>query len=254
MGGRLSEVRVLVTGGTGSIGKAIVRALLREGALVAMAARAGQRLKDASHEMKREGLDVFAVVMDLESHDTITEAANLLRSRWGGIDVLFNCAGTGMEQFNPSFTTRAMPFYSYDIASMRTAMDINYLGFFAVTQAFMPAFLEQGRGRIIDVEADRELLAMRGFAPFSPTRAATDTLTMIMAKELEGSGITANVLTPGGFVKGGIFPAGAPEESFGHLLNADVIGPPAVFLASHEAEGMNGEHLVASKFDTRWLK
>jgi gluconate 5-dehydrogenase len=248
MTGRLSEVRVLVTGGSGSIGTAIVRALLHEGAFVAMAARAGQKLKDASQALRREGLDVFAAVMDVESHDSITEVVNLLHSRWGGVDVLFNCAGMGMEHFNPAFTTRAMPFYSYEIDSMRKAMDVNYIGYFAVAQAFMPTFLEQGRGRIVNIEVDSELLAIRGFAPFSPARSATDTLTMIMAKEFEGSALTANSLTPGGFVRGGLFPAETPVEAFGKLLEPEVMGPPAVFLASRDAEGLNGKHIIASKF------
>ncbi len=248
MTGRLSEVRVLVTGGSGSIGRAIVRALLKEGAFVAMAARAGQRLKDASQDLKRDGLDVFAVVMDVESHDSITEVVNLLHSRWGGLDVLFNCAGIGMEQFNPAFVSRAMPFYSYEIASMRRAMDVNYIGYFAVTQAFMPTFIGQGRGKIVDVDVSGELLAIRGFAPFSTTRAAVDTLTMIMAKEFEGTGITANVLTPGGFVRGGMFPQSAPEDAFGKLLDAEILGPPAVFLASHDSDGINGRHIIASEF------
>ncbi|MBX8636749.1 MAG: SDR family oxidoreductase [Thermoplasmata archaeon] len=251
MSGKLSEVRVLVAGGSGSIGKAIVRALLLEGAFVAMAARAGERLKEANHEMKKEGLDVFAVVMDVESHDSITEVVHLLHSRWGGVDAFFNCAGTGMEQFNPSFASSAKPFHTYEIASMRRAMDVNYIGYFAVTQAFMPTFIEQGRGKIVNVDVDRELLAIRGFAPFSPTRSATDTLTMIMAKELEGSGITANILTPGGFVKGGMFPPGTSEDAFGKLLDAGIMGPPAVFLASSDSDGLNGERVVASEFKQR---
>lgn len=253
MKGRLSEVRVLVTGGSSGIGLSIVKAMAREGAFVAMAARAGQRLKDAKQELRRRGADVFAVVLDVSSYESITEVVNLLKSHWGGVDVLFNCAGIGMEQFNPEFTTRAMPFYSFTVQQLRHAMDINYLGYFAVTQAFMQVFIEQGHGRIVNVGGDEHTLTVRGFAPVSPTRAASNALTMIMARELEGAAITANLLTPGGFVASGSMPGDAPEESFGYVLSPDIMEGPSAFLASEEAEGINGEQICASRF-TDWIE
>lgn len=248
MKGRLSEVRAIVAGGSSGIGLAIVRALAREGAFVAMAARAGQRLKDANQQLKKEGLDVFAVVLDVESYESITEVVNLLKSHWGGVDILFNSAGIGMEQFNPEFTSRAKPFYSFTHQQLRKAMDVNYIGTFAMCQSFMPVFIEEGHGRIVNVGMDASSINVRGAAPVGPAKAATAALTMIMAKEFEGSAITANLLTPGGFVATASMPADAPEESFGKLLDANVMGEPSAFLASKEAEGINGEHVVATEF------
>lgn len=250
--GRLSETRVVVTGGSSGIGFAIVRALAREGAFVGMAARAGQRLKDAKQLLRSEGLDAFAVVLDVESYESITEVVNLLKSHWGGVDVLFNCAGIGMDQFNPEFTSKAAPFYSFTHEQLRKAMDVNYIGSFAVTQSFMPVFIEEGHGRIINVGADESTILVRGFAPVGPARAATNALTMIMARELEGSSITANLLTPGGFVATHSMPADAPEVNFGRLLSPDIMGEPAVFLSSALAEGINGEHIVAAEFGS-WI-
>lgn len=248
MKGRLSEVRAIVSGGSSGIGLAIVKALAREGAFVAMAARAGQRLKDANQQLKKDGLDVFAVVLDVESYESITEVVNLLKSHWGGVDILFNSAGIGMEQFNPDFTTEAMPFYSFTHQQLRKAMDVNYIGTFAMCQSFMPVFIEEGHGRIVNVGMDETAIAVRGAAPIGPAKAATAALTMIMAKEFEGSSITANLLTPGGFVATGSMPSDAPEESFGKLLQPDIMGEPSAFLASKEAEGINGEHMVATQF------
>lgn len=246
--GRLSETRAIVSGGSSGIGLAIVRALAREGAFVAMAARAGQRLKDANQQLRKEGLDVFAVVLDVESYESITEVVNLLKSHWGGVDILFNCAGVGMEQFNPEFTTRAMPFYSFTHQQLRKSMDVNYVGTFAMCQSFMPVFIEEGHGRIVNVGMDESSIRVRGAAPIGPAKAAAAALTMIMAREFEGSAVTANLLTPGGFVATGSMPSDAPEESFGKLLDAEVMGEPSAFLASKEADGINGEHIVATEF------
>ncbi len=241
-----------MTGGSSGMGLSIVRALAKEGAFVAMAARAGQKLKDANQQLKREGLDVFAVVLDVESYESITEVVNLLKSHWGGVDVLINSAGAGMDQFNPDFTRKAMPFYSFSHEQLRRAMDVNYIGCFAVTQSFMPVFIEEGHGRIINVGADDHTISIRGFAPVGPSRAAVNALTMIMARELDGSAITANLLTPGGFVSSSSMPADAPEESFGTILSPDIVGEPAAFLSSGMAEGLNGEHVVATGFK-EWI-
>jgi len=249
----LSERRVLVTGGSGEIGLSIVSALARHGAVVAMAARAGQKLKDARQALMREGRDVFAVVMDIESYESILEAVNLLKSRWGGLDVLINCAGMGMASFNPSFTVQARPFYAFSPDDMMRSMHINYLGVFAVCQCFIPIFIEQREGSIINVGADIEEMCMRGFAPWGPAKSALNTLTDIMSLELKSSGIDVNLLTPGGFVSGGLMPPDASEESFGRLLESSIMGEPAVYLSSHDARGITGEHVVASQFST-WLE
>jgi NAD(P)-dependent dehydrogenase (short-subunit alcohol dehydrogenase family) len=249
MNGRLRERRILVAGGSGTIGKAVVRALAGEGAFVAMASRSGQKLKDANQELKREGLDVFAVVLDVESAESLEEVVHLLNAHWGGIDVVFNCVGIGMAEFNPRISESAIPFHAYKLETLRKAMDVNYFGHLALMQTFIPGMLEQGSGMIVNVSMDRELLSVRGFSPVSPARAATNTLTDIASLELQGTGVTANLLTPGGFVKGGMIPADAQEKNFGRFLPPEIMAEPAIFLASGEASGLNGAHIVASRFN-----
>jgi gluconate 5-dehydrogenase len=99
---------------------------------------------------------------------------------------------------------------------------------------------------------DEHLFTLRGSSPVGPSRAATNALTAIMAKELDGSAITANLLTPGGFVATESMPSDAPEENFGRLLPPEIMGEPAVFLSSGMALGLNGEHIVADEFN-QWL-
>ncbi len=244
----MKERRVLVTGGSGTIGKAIVRALAAEGAFVAMASRAGQRLRDANQELRKEGLDVFAVVLDVESAESVGETVHLLDSHWGGIDVMFNCAGMGMTEFNPRISKNALPFYAYGPETLRKAMDVNYFGYLSLMRAFIPFFLEQRSGMIVNVSMDAEILAVRGFGPVSPTRAATNTLTDIASMELQGTGVSVNLLTPGGFIRGGMIPSDAQEEDFGKFLPPEIMAEPAIFLASAEAAGLSGAHIVASRF------
>jgi len=244
---------VLVTGGSSGIGFEIVRALAEEGAYVAAAARGGQRLRDAAASLKGKGLDVLALVMDVLSDESIEEAMKVIESHWGGLDVLINCAGIWMQEFNPHFTERAMPFYAYTREQMMSSMEINYLGYFATSQASMRFFLRQGEGGIVNIGMDEELFLTRGFAPIIPTRAATNALTMLMAAELKGKGVDVNLLTPGGFVAGNSMPSNADRAHFGKLLPTDICNEPMIFLCSDRARGISGEKIVASRFD-EWLR
>ena len=73
-----------------------------------------------------------------------------------------------------------------------------------------------------------------------------------MTEDLRPFGIPVNLLLPGGATESGMIPDGLPEQARASLLPASVMGPPIVWLASPEAEGVTGERIVAKDFD-RWL-
>ncbi|MEM3852654.1 MAG: SDR family oxidoreductase, partial [Methanomassiliicoccales archaeon] len=251
--GNLKELRVLVNGGSSGIGLSIVKALAGEGAFVAASSRGGQRLRDTIQSLKREGLEVFPLIMDVENRESIAEATRLIEANWGGIDVLFNSAGVWMNAFNPNFTEKSRPFYSFTEEQIRKALEINLMGYLAVIRAFIPSFLAQGKGRIVNVGMDEQLFFTRGFFPITVSRGATFAMTMAMAADLEGSGITANLLLPGGFVNTPSMPSSLAEKHFGTLLSPDVVGEAARFLCSEEAEGVNGQVIRANGFG-EWLR
>jgi gluconate 5-dehydrogenase len=86
--------------------------------------------------------------------------------------------------------------------------------------------------------------------PYGPSRAGAESLSHIMAADLRDSGITVNMLLPGGATRTGMVPD--PERRAG-LLEPEVMGPPITWLASAEAEGVTGERLVATEFQD-WLQ
>ena len=73
-----------------------------------------------------------------------------------------------------------------------------------------------------------------------------------MAADLRDTGVTVNLLLPGGATVTGMMPAGSVPESHGFLEPA-VMGPPIVWLASDDAAGVHDERIVAAEFD-RWLR
>src|SRR5581483_9263804 len=128
----------------------------------------------------------------------------------------------------------------------------NLSGYFHVARAFTPLFLEQRRGRFLTVTMNHETMRRRGFVPYGPSRAGAESLSLIMSEDLRPHGIAVNLLLPGGATLSGMIPDELSDEQRRALLPAEVMGPPAVFLASAEAEGLTGERIVANDFE-QWL-
>jgi gluconate 5-dehydrogenase len=92
----------------------------------------------------------------------------------------------------------------------------------------------------------------KGFVPYGPARSGAEALARIMAADLEGSGVTSNILLPGGATATGMIPDDFPPEQRAHLLDPAVMGPPIRWLASPQAAGVHDERIVASEF-AGWL-
>jgi len=95
-------------------------------------------------------------------------------------------------------------------------------------------------------------MTRRGFVPYGPAGAAVEALARVMAADLKGTSVTANVLLPGGATATGMIPDDVPLETRATLLDPAIMGPPIVWLASAEAEGIHDERIVAKDFD-KWL-
>ncbi|MDA8265796.1 MAG: SDR family NAD(P)-dependent oxidoreductase [Actinomycetota bacterium] len=242
----------MVTGATSGLGVAMTDALLEAGARVAMAARPGARLDDAVRLRTRNGLDARAVAVDVRDPASVDAAAQDLLSGWGGVDVVVNNAGIGMRTVNPRFFDDPRPFFEVTPEGFADVIATNLTGYFLVARAFAACFVEQSHGRYVNISMNHETMRRRGFVPYGPSRAGAESLSAIMTEDLRPYGITVNMLLPGGATDTGMVPDDMHEDARRSLLPAKVMGPPVVFLASPEAEGVTGERIVAKDFDA-WL-
>lgn len=248
---RLEGCRVVVTGATSGLGAAMATALVAAGASVGVAARPGPRLEEAVARLGGPGSAV-AVPVDVRDADSVTLAAREAIVGLGGVDMVVNNAGIGMRSVNPRFFEHPQPFFEVDPPSFDDVIATNLRGYFLVARAFVFHFLEQGSGRFVNVSVNEATMVRRGFVPYGPSRAASESLSAIMAEDLRPYGIAVNVLLPGGATQSGMIPDEVPPEHRSAMLPAGVMGPPAVFLASSEADGLTGARIVAKDFDT-WL-
>ncbi len=85
-------------------------------------------------------------------------------------------------------------------------------------------------------------------APYGPSKAGHEALVAVMADELEGTGVTANVLIPGGGTNTNFMPH-EPSRDRTQMIQPEVMGPPIVWLASDASDGVNGSRFIAANWD-----
>ena len=243
-----STLKVLVTGGTSGLGLAMASALAAAGATVALTGRSAARATAVAAELPAAaGLE-----LDVRDESSVARAVDQAWSRLGGVDMLVNNAGIGMRTVNPRFMTHPQGFWEVPAGGFRAVIDTNLTGYFLMAREITPRMLAAGGGRIVNISVNDSTMRRAGFVPYGPSRAGSEALSRIMAADLRDTGVTVNLLLPGGATVTGMLPPDAVSEGRGFLEPA-VMGPPIVWLASDEAAGVHDERIVAAEFE-RWLR
>lgn len=245
---RLDGVRILVTGASSGLGRAMARALLEGGATVALASRPGPRLDAAVSALAPFGPRVWALGLDVRDEASVARARRWVDRRWGALDVLINNAGLGMRTVNPRFMVEPEPFYAVSPDGFRAVIDTNLTGYFLVARAFAPPMVQAGRGKIINISMNHETMRRRGFVPYGPSRAGAESLSYIMAEDLADTGVTVNLLLPGGAADTGMIPDDTRAELSRPLLAPEIMAAPIRFLASAASDGVTGQRFIATEF------
>jgi gluconate 5-dehydrogenase len=241
--------RVLVTGATSGLGRAMAEALAAAGARVAVTSRDRSRADAVAEEL---GPDAVGIGLDVRDEGSVEAAVDDTWQRLGGVDVLVNNAGIGMRTVNPRFLTEPQPFWEVSPSGFRDVMETKVTGSFLVARAVVPRMLQAGGGRLITISMNEQTMVRRGFVPYGPAGAGVEALALVMAADLADTPVTANILLPGGATETGMIPEDVGSDVRAALLEPAIMGPPVVWLASDEADRVHGERIVATEFDD-WL-
>lgn len=245
----LDGTRVLVTGATSGLGRAMADALSRAGARVAVSGRDRARAEGVAAQL---GPAAVGLELDVRREASVEAGVEETYRRLGGVDVLVNNAGIGMRTVNPHFLADPQPFWQVSASGFRDVMETKVTGSFLVARAVAPRMLAAGGGRLVMISMNHETMIRHGFVPYGPSGAGVEALARVMAGDLADTPVTMNILLPGGATATGMIPPDVPSEVRANLLDPAIMGPPIVWLASEDAAGVHDQRIVAKDFDD-WL-
>jgi gluconate 5-dehydrogenase len=216
---------------------------------VAVTSRVRSRAETAALAL---GPGAVGVEMDVRDAASVDAGVAEVYERLGGVEVLVNNAGIGMRTVNPRFLTDPQPFWAVAPDGFADVLATKVGGCFLVARAVVPRMLAAGGGRVITISMSEQTMTRRGFVPYGPAGAAVEALARVMAADLAGTAVSANILLPGGITATGMVPDDVAPELRARLLDPAIMGPPIVWLASGAARGVHDQRIVATDFDA-WL-
>lgn len=176
----------MVTGGGRGIGAAVARALIDDGAAVVLCARHAAELERTAAELRRAGGRTWGIPCDVRDEASVTALADRARTHLATIDILVNNAGIA----------GSAPVAKLSLADWEDSFAVIARGTFLCTRAFVPAMLERGWGRIVNVASVAGLHGGKYIAHYAAAKHAVVGFTRSVALEVAGRGVTANAVCP----------------------------------------------------------
>ena len=239
-----NERVALVTGAGGGLGGVMTAALLAGGHKVLAMDSDEHSLGALEARHSSAGLHVFQGDVSREA-DAAGAAAECVR-RFGRLEILVNNAGIGPSSIRPDAEKRTPTIEELTPATWERFFAVNVGGAFLMAHAALPSIKAAGWGRIVNNTTS--FLTMLRILPYGATKAALEALSAVWAKELEGSGITVNVLIPGGPTDTAFIAdeSGIPREE---MLKPEIMAAPLRWLASGASDGVTGRRIIAARWN-----
>jgi NAD(P)-dependent dehydrogenase (short-subunit alcohol dehydrogenase family) len=187
-------------------------------------------------------------VADISDHKACNEAVAGAIRHFGGVHILINNGAMGMGAIRADCLETLVGIDEITPEMWQRFVATNFSGAWYLTRAVIGPMRNQRWGRIITVTTSFFTMLRGGFHPYGPAKAGLEAMAAGHAEEFAGTGVTVNVVVPGG-------PADTPmvpkESAFNRkdLIPPGVMAPPIVWLCSEEANSITGNRYVASHWD-----
>ena len=238
---KLKNRVAIITGGAKGIGKAIALTLVREGARVALVDIDQEGLEALKHEIEKNGGEGFALPCDISKSRDVNEMVNQAFRKCGRIDILINNAGIIRRG-----TIETMTEEDWD-----RVIEVNLKGTFNCCRAVVAIMKQQGYGKIVNISSIAGKMGDITSAPgYGSSKAAVDSLTKTLARQLARYGINVNAVSPHAIETE--MSAQWSEERrkeiiasipLGRLGKPEDVAEAVLFLASDSASFITGEIL-----------
>jgi len=241
----LLKDKVAIITGAGSpigLGYAMAEATIRQGGRVAMLDVNAAWLSESAEKLRAvAGKDrVLPIAVDITDPQAAAAAVARTIDELGGLDILVNNAGL----WEPA------SFREVTVEAWQRIRAVNFDAPFYLSKPAVEHMCGQGTGRIINVTTSLGTMWTASNTTYGSSKAGHEAMASVLALELEGSGITCNVLIPGGNTNTNMSAKyRAPGVSTADLMTADVMAPPYLWIASEAARDFNGKRIIAAHWD-----
>ncbi|MEK5067838.1 3-oxoacyl-ACP reductase FabG [Sporosarcina sp. FSL K6-1508] len=234
---RLQDKTVVITGGANGIGAVAAALFGKHGAQIAIVdfdKIAGEAKAQQLHE---KGIEAAFFQADVSDSENVKGMATKVIEQFGKVDILINNAGI----------TKDAMMLKLEVDDFKQVIDVNLTGVFNCTQAFLPAMLAQGKGKIINTSSIAGTGGNVGQTNYAAAKAGVIGMTRTWAKEFGRQGINVNAVAPG-FIETDMIDT-IPEKILGQIKMMTPytrLGTPEdvanayLFLASDESDFING--------------
>ena len=252
------EQRVaLVTGGLRGLGRAMALGLGRAGHPVVAVGHIDSdiaELETAAAELQLRDR-VCPLVADLRQPEECDRVVEETRTRFGAVEILVNNAGLTFTYIDPARFRRptVQRFWEVGDEIVENVIATNYLAADRLARRAAPAMVERGWGRIVNVTTKLDTMNRLGTHPYGASKAGLEMATEVWAKDIEGTGVTINIVNPGA----GANTPGMAEEMramsrdgrAARLVEPDEMVPPLLYVTSRDADKVNGYRFDANAWD-----
>ncbi len=239
---------VLVTGAARGIGRAMTLGLLAAGHRVLASDIDGLDDLAAAAKQQRNVDQIATVAADVSKDESADRLVQATIDRFGRLDMLINNAGVGPNTVRPG-TSPTGDFRTVAPEDFRRIIDVNVVGPFLMTRAAVKPMVAQGWGRVINVTTSLDSMWRKGMLPYGGSKAANEAHCCIMAAELDGTGVTVNILVPGGPVNTRLVGSSFTEAEKQKLIQPDIMVTPLLWLASDATNATTGQRFIAAFWD-----
>jgi 3-oxoacyl-[acyl-carrier protein] reductase len=216
---------VLITGGTRGIGFAVAEALLKAGDKVAITGTTADGVVKAEHGLSN-GSQVVGITCDVRDAGSVERAVETVSARFGGLDVLVNCAGVGV-----GVPIAEMPHDEWD-----RILGTNLTGVFNCCKAAIPHLRARGGGWIVNISSLASTNPFPGGAAYCASKAGLNAFSDALMQELRYDNIRVTTVLPGSVATG--FSGRAAGSGADWKLLPEDVAQAIVDLLNHPARSL----------------
>ena len=191
---------VVITGGTGVLGRAIAKYLALNGAKVIILGRKEEVGQEIVADIKAAGGECEFLKTDVMNQEVVQQNCDYIVEKYGRIDTLLNAAGGNMKG---ATIAPNQNFFDLEAKQFQTVLDLNLTGTVIPTQVFLKPMVAQGKGSIINFSSMAAFRPMTRVCGYAAAKAGISNFTAFMATECAkkfGEGIRVNAIAPGFFI------------------------------------------------------